>query len=190
MSNETLPDTAGMRRMYQNPVIGDKAVFLRTSRETGGSFTLLEVELVPGGGNTLHFHTAVSETFTPVQGELQLQSGNEWKVVKPGESLTVPSGTVHCFRNPAGHPVKFQVELRPGHEGFENSLKIAYGLAAEGLTDRRSIPKNFSHLALLMTMSDTYPTGIFSLLTPILQWKARQARKRGVEKELLHKYCR
>ncbi|MDQ4141587.1 MAG: cupin domain-containing protein [Bacteroidota bacterium] len=178
------------RKIYENPMIGDKVVFLKTSRESGGECTLMELEVVAGGGNTLHTHTTASETFTVLEGNLEVQAGKERRLLKPGESFTVPPKTAHCFRNPSQQLIKFQVEFRPGHEGFENSLKIAYGLATDGLTNKKSIPKSFSHLALLSTMSDTYPTGIFSLITPLLRWKARQAREQGIEKELMDKYCR
>jgi mannose-6-phosphate isomerase-like protein (cupin superfamily) len=178
------------RRTYENPVIGDKIVFLKTSRETNGACTLIDLTLAPGGGNTPHVHRIASETFIALEGNLEVHCGNERRAIGPGESFTVPPGAVHCFRNPSVGPIRCQVKMEPGHEGFENSVKIAYGLATEGLTNCRSIPRRFSHAALLVTMSDTYPTGIFSLLLPILHWKARQARRRGVEQELMNRYCR
>ena len=189
MSHLTSTPPTSSRRTYENPVIGDKIVFLRTSRETDGAYTLIELELAPGGGNTLHTHRTFTETFIPLEGKLEVQCGRERRVIEPGEFFTVPVGATHCFRNPTNGPIKFQVKLESGHQGFENSVKIAYGLATEGLTDHRSIPRNFAHLALLATMSDTYPTGIFSLLMPVLRWKARQARRLGIEQKLMNRYC-
>lgn len=85
--------------------------------------------------------------------------------------------------------MKFTVELRPGHAGFENSLKIAYGLAKDGLTNNKSIPKSLSHLAVLADIGGTVPGGIFSKLMPLLRWQAGRARKKGIEKMLIEKYC-
>ena len=190
MSTPSMHAATASSRTYENPVIGDKVVFLKTSRETGGAYTLLQLELAPGGGNALHIHGTTAETFIPTEGNLEVQCGKERKVIGPGACFTVPAGAVHCFHNPTDQPISFQVKLEPGHEGFENSVKIAYGLATDGLTDRRSVPRNFGHLALLVTMSDTYPVGLVSLLMPVLRWKARQARKRGVERNLFERYCR
>jgi hypothetical protein len=35
------------KRVFENPVFGDKATFLKTADETGGAYTLLEIELAP-----------------------------------------------------------------------------------------------------------------------------------------------
>ncbi|GEO03623.1 hypothetical protein AAE02nite_12870 [Adhaeribacter aerolatus] len=189
MNALTFPEPPFSQRIYENPIIKDKAIFLKTSRETNGEYTLIEVEVAPGGGNELHIHRTFSETFRPLAGDLEVQVGKKRTLLKQGESYTVQPLTHHAFHNPSDKPVKFLVELRPGHEGFEQSIKIAYGLACDGLTNNKSVPKKFSHLALVLTLSDTYLPGFLSLLMPVFKWKARQARKRGIEKELLNTYC-
>jgi mannose-6-phosphate isomerase-like protein (cupin superfamily) len=177
-------------RIYYNPVIGDKVVFLETCAQTGGAYTLIEVEVVPAGGPSLHAHRTYSETFIQVEGELQVQVGKEERILKPGDSWTVPAKTLHRFRNLSNKPVRFQVKLVPGNEGFENSVKLACGLAQEGLTNREGMPKNLSHAAVLLGFFDPHPTGILRLMMPFFRWKARQARKRGIEAELMDRYCR
>jgi hypothetical protein len=67
---------------------------------------------------------------------------------------------------------------------------IAYGLAKDGLTNREGMPKKLDYAALLLDFFDPEPTGMLRLMMPFLRWKARQARKRGVEKELIDRYCR
>ncbi|MBD0276776.1 MAG: cupin domain-containing protein [Flavisolibacter sp.] len=177
------------KRVFENPVIGDRVTFLKTAEETNGAYTLLEIDLVPKGGNALHYHRSFSETFTAVEGELGVQAGNEHKVLTPGASYTIAPMLVHRFYNAGDKPIRFQVELRPGHTGFENSMKIAYGLARDGLTDKKSVPKKFSHMALLITMSDTNVPGLLSLLMPLFKWKAKQAHTKRVYSELIEKYC-
>jgi mannose-6-phosphate isomerase-like protein (cupin superfamily) len=185
---QTKPQAAG-RKVYLNPVIGDKLVFLNTARETGGAYTLVEIELAPGGGNIPHIHRAFSEMFIPLEGTLQVRNGNQQLHLHPGQTHTVPPGTPHCFGNPSDKPIRFQVELRPGHEGFENSLKIANGLACDGLTNGKGVPRNLAHLSVVGILGDTYLPGILALCMPFFRWKARRARKQGVEKELLERYC-
>ncbi|MDQ3842887.1 MAG: cupin domain-containing protein [Bacteroidota bacterium] len=177
------------KRVFENPVIGDRVTFLKTSEETNGAYTLLEIDLIAKGGNALHYHRSFSETFTTVEGELSLQAGNEHKVLKPGASYTIAPMQVHRFYNAGDKPIRFQVEFRLGHAGFENSMKIAYGLARDGLTDKKSVPKKFSHMALLITMSDTNIPGFLSLLMPLFKWKAKQADMKKVYSELIAKYC-
>ncbi|HEX8529977.1 MAG TPA: cupin domain-containing protein [Cytophagales bacterium] len=184
----TKPQAAG-RKVYLNPVIGDKLVFLKTARETGGAYTLVEIELAAGGGNMPHIHRAFSETFIPLEGTLGVRSGREKLRLHPGQVHTVPPGTPHYFHNPSDQPVRFQVELRPGHEGFENSLKIAYGLAGDGLTNGKGVPRNPMHLSVVGILGDTYLPGPLALLMPLFRWLARRARRNGVEKELLQRYC-
>ncbi|MBD0258840.1 MAG: cupin domain-containing protein [Cytophagales bacterium] len=190
MQPSTQPDRPVHRKVYENPTIGDKAVFLQTSAETGGAYTLLEIELAAGGGNPLHAHRTYTETFIPVEGELEVQLGKERKLLRPGETCTVPLRAVHCFRNPSDKPIRFRVKLVPGNEGFEYSVMIAYGLAKDGLTNREGMPKNLAYAAVLLHFFDPEPTGMLRLMMPFLRWKARQARKRGVEQELIDRYCR
>jgi mannose-6-phosphate isomerase-like protein (cupin superfamily) len=184
----TTPQAAG-RKVYCNLVIGDKLVFLKTARETGGAYTLLEIELAPGGRNMPHIHQTFSETFIPLEGTLEVRSGKQQLRLLPGQVHTVPPGAPHYFHNPSDQPIRFQVELRPGHEGFENSLKIAYGLAGDGLTNGKGVPRNLMHLSVVGILGDTYLPGILALFMPFFRWMARRARRQGVEKELLQRYC-
>jgi quercetin dioxygenase-like cupin family protein len=190
MNSTTTLSTPAGRKVYENPTIGDKVVFLQTTSETGGAYTLAEVHLAPRGGNPLHAHRSYTETFIPVEGELEVQLGKERKLLRPGETCTVPLRAVHCFRNPSDKPITFRVKLVPGSEGFEQCLKIAYGLAKDGLTNREGMPKNLAYAAVILNFFDPEPIGLIRLMMPFFRWKARQARKRGVEKELIDRYCR
>src|SRR6478735_9037994 len=121
-----------MKRTIVNPVIKDEATFLRTARESDSKVSELQITLAPGGGNRMHYHKTYSETFIAVDGELGLRLGrNGTKLLKPGERYTVQPMQHHCFFNPGGNTVKFNILIEPGHEGFENSLRILYGLAKD-----------------------------------------------------------
>jgi quercetin dioxygenase-like cupin family protein len=177
------------RKVLENPLIKDKVTFLRTSAETEGAYTLLEVELAVGGGNSLHAHTSFDEEFIPMEGLLGIEVEKQKWEVKPGESAIAPIGKWHRFFNPGDKPIRFQVKLTPGSEGFERGLSIAYGLAGDGATNKKGIPKQFSHLALITSMTDTVIPGIFSIIQPILRWKARKAMENGIDQYLINKYC-
>jgi quercetin dioxygenase-like cupin family protein len=177
------------RKVYENPIYGDKAVFLKTAEQTNGLCTLIEMELAAGGGNEPHLHETYAETFTVIQGDLTLLTGKEYKTLKKGESFTVPPKMVHCFKNRSKSIVKFLIEFTPGQPGFEKVLKISYGLAKDGLTSKKGVPKKFSHFALLIVLSAVRVPGIFSLMMPAFKWSANRAIKNGEAEELIQRYC-
>jgi hypothetical protein len=82
------------------------------------------------------------------------------------------------------------VELRPGHSGFEKALKVAYGLAAEGLAAANGAPKNPYDLALAFEWGEGRLPGVFAVLEPVFRLLAKRARLKGINRELEEKYCR
>lgn len=179
---------AAPRRFY-NPIQRDYATFLETSADTNGQRSLIEIELAPGGGNKPHYHHIFSERFEVLEGTLQVQLGKSFHTLRPTQSATAHANTLHCFSNPTDRAVRFLVELRPGHTGFERALQIGYGLASDGKTNAQSLPTNIYHLALLFTMSDSIVPGPFAIVAPIFRLLAARARKLGIEQELIRTYC-
>jgi mannose-6-phosphate isomerase-like protein (cupin superfamily) len=179
-----------MKRTIDNPVIRDQATFLLTSAESGGTCSKLEITLMPGGGNPLHYHKTYAETFFAVEGDLGLRTGrHETRILKPGESFTVEPMMLHSFFNPGSSQVRFRIEIRPGHEGFENSLRILYGMAGDGLTNRKSIPRSLVHTALIVCMSDMNAPGLLTVMYPLLKRIASTKKARAEEQRLLERYC-
>lgn len=176
-------------RSIYNPIQRDRVTFLKTSAETGGELTLVEVELSPGGGTPLHYHRSYDERFTAITGELGLQVGNEQRALRPGESALVERGVLHRFYNATPQPVRFYGEILPGQVGFEQSLYINYGLARDGKVSAGGAPKGLLTLALLVVLSDTRFPGRLALLNPAFGLLARIARWRGVESALLARYA-
>jgi quercetin dioxygenase-like cupin family protein len=178
------------KRIFENPLIKDRIMLVESSKETGGAYTLIEVELKPRGGNRLHYHKSITEKFTAVKGELWVDVGNQRIRLQPGESATAPADSLHRFYNPGDRSIIFRVKLTPGHEMFEHGLAIAYGLAKEGRVSRKGIPKNLDHMALLMSLTDTGIPGFFSIIQPIMKWRATKAMEKGMHHELIERYCK
>lgn len=135
------------KRTFVNPNFYDTATFIRTSEE----FEVAEVILY-------------------------VQVGKEKKVLKVGEPLTVPASTPHGFYNETNDTVNFQIALKPGHTGMENFIKIFYGLASDGLSDKKVKPKNFARLAVARIISDSNAQGWMSLLSPVIRIVANRAK--------------
>lgn len=182
------PQNAASRTIH-NPVTHYSATFVKTTRESGGTKSELNFTLHPGGGNEFHYHKSYTETFTALKGQLGVKVGGKMVILNEGESHTIKPGEVHCFFNPTSTVTEFKVEIIPGHEGFENALRILYGLAADGLTNKNGIPTNIKHIALIATMSDMNLPGFFTWIFPLLQLIAKRARKAGLERSLLARYC-
>jgi len=177
------------KRVFCNPKIKDKVTVLKTSEETNGEYILVEVELAVGGGVPLHYHTSFAETFIAVEGVVGIDVGKQKLRLQPPQSATAQKMELHRFYNPGKAPVRFRVKISPAENRFLESLCIGYGLAEDGLTTNNGTPKKFNHLAVLLDHSDTRFTGPIGLIQPLLLHQAKRARKKGVLKALLEKYC-
>lgn len=179
-----------MKRTIVNPIIKDTVTFLQTSKESSGKITDLELTLMPGGGNILHYHN-YAEKFTAIDGELGLKLGKkETLILKPGESYTVPAMAHHNFFNPSDREIRFGAQVEPGHQGFEYMLRILYGLAEDGLTDKESKPKSLKNTAIVICMAEVNAPGLLTLMLPLFKMIARKAKKNGEEQKLIERYCR
>jgi len=177
------------RRRIVNPVQGDAFTFIETSEESGGKRSLGEIEVAPGGKVTPHFHRSYTERFAVLKGRLNLMIDGEQLTLEPGEEATVPIGALHAWSNAGAEPVVAQVELRPGQPGFETSLRVAYGLAAEGRALRNGMPRNPLHAALLLEWGDGRLPGVYAVLEHGLRLLARLARAIGVDRRLRQRYA-
>ncbi len=177
------------RRIY-NPVQKDYVTFLKTSEETQGKQTLVDVELAPKGGVGLHYHKTYSEKFDCLDGELKVQAGKTIYILLPGQTITAEPMINHRFFNTSDRVCKFRVELQPASRGFEQSLQIGYGLARDGQTNSKGFPNNRLALAWLFDISESNLPGWMSLFEFILRRQAKKARANGLDKELLEKYVK
>jgi quercetin dioxygenase-like cupin family protein len=181
--------TIQQRRIY-SPVQKDAAIFLETAEESGGQRSLFEIELAPGGGNAPHSHLTYAERFTAVEGELTVYVEGLAHSLRPGDEASAAPGVMHCFSNHTDELVRFHVELTPGHRGFEQALQIGYGLAEDGLTNDKGIPKNLVYAGVLMDMGEMRVAGPLRLLVPMFKLLARWGRRRGVDAALVERYVR
>jgi quercetin dioxygenase-like cupin family protein len=190
-SGRRLPsrETAEERRYY-HPIQKDYATFLETSEETGGEYTLIEIEVAPGGGNAPHYHLTYDEHFEVLEGELEVLLGKETRVLRTGEKAVAKKNTLHRFRNTTPERTRFLVRLRPGHVGFEKAIKVAYSLASDGRVRSDGTPRNLYHLAVLLEWSDIRFPGVLTLAEPLFRLLARRARRKGVDRELEARYLR
>jgi mannose-6-phosphate isomerase-like protein (cupin superfamily) len=179
-----------MPQVYLNPITQEKATILKTSEQTNGAYTLIEVELQPGGGNPIHFHEQFTEHFFPQEGVLGVHYLGKEIFLKPDEDFKVPLLDVHRFYNPNDQPIIFRAKLEPGQPGFENFMAVLFGLVRDGKTfSKNQIPYNPFHAFLLFEWGDTQVDHfLFRLFRPLISILVTLSRKLGYEKRLLEKY--
>jgi mannose-6-phosphate isomerase-like protein (cupin superfamily) len=187
-AGDAIENQVSRARRYYHPIQKDYATFLETSEESGGERTLIEVEVAHGGGNDPHYHLTYDEHFEVLEGALEVLVGKGTVTLRPGEKAVATKNTLHRFRNPTKGPARFLVELRPGHSGFEKAIKVAYGLASDGLASANGTPRNLYYTALLMEWSDIRLPGIYTVVGPLFRLLARRARRKGIDRELEARY--
>lgn len=179
-------------KTYYNPINGETTTLLTTAEDSDGTLTQFEVSLTPGGGNPLHYHKGFTEEFTAVKGKLGLQLGRKELYLSPGETAIVPPYTHHRFYNNTSEAIIFRVNLTPAQPGFENFLKAMFGLVNDGGTiTKNQIPKNIYHTAIMYHWGDThFSNPLARVIAPLFGLLYKRAIKKGVEQQLLEKYCR
>lgn len=178
-------------RTIQNPVTGQRAIFIETARESGGARTVLDVETTPGGGVLLHQHADHEERIEVLEGEIEVTMGGITRRIHAGEDVVIEAGAVHAWRNPSADRVlRFRGTMTPGHPGFETVLRVSFGLAGDGGLRPSGIPRRLADLALLAEWDPSLlAVGPRRLLMPLLRWSARRARTHGRAADLLHRYA-
>lgn len=104
-------------------VVGDVVTIKATGKETGGAYSLIEVQTPPGGGAPMHFHTQEDEAFLPLEGEYELVIPEKSVSLAPGAFAFVPRGTVATYRNAGSTWGRMLILCTPaGHEEFMRAI--------------------------------------------------------------------
>jgi len=132
----------------ENPVTGERLVFRKTSRETGGQAVVFETLVQPNGFvAAAHVHPSQEERFEILRGSVGFKIGRKKLVAGPGQRLSIPAGTPHKFWNAGDDEAHFVCEVRPALQ-FEQLIETMFSLAADGKTNRKGMP-NLLRLAVI-----------------------------------------
>lgn len=104
-------------------LVGTDLVTIRVRAEnTQGRYSVVELESAPGSNLPLHTHE-FSEMYVVLSGEYEVQrefdrrGGLAVLKVREGESVTIPTGAMHSFRNASAETSRMLAVMSPG--GFE-----------------------------------------------------------------------
>jgi mannose-6-phosphate isomerase-like protein (cupin superfamily) len=91
--------------------------FYATSKETGGTFGLMELTVPPGVGPAPHIHAREAEIFYVLEGKMTFASPHGVIEAPAGTLVHGPKGTPHVWRNSGDVPARMLDLVVPG--GFE-----------------------------------------------------------------------
>jgi quercetin dioxygenase-like cupin family protein len=131
-----------------HPVTGERIVFRKRSRDTGGELLEFYLYLAPGGFIAApHIHPNQEERFEVGGAAVMIRVGREERLYQPGEVAVVPAGVPHVWWNPSPEESATLIQLRPALD-METFFETLFGLARDGKVNRKGLP-NPLHLMVL-----------------------------------------
>lgn len=114
-------------------LVGDHYTVLVSGEDTAGQFTVIDMLVSPGGGPPPHRHD-FEETFSILEGELEVTFRGETRTVVAGTTLNIPANAPHAFRNASESTVHMLCTCSPaGQDAF-------FQLVGDPLTSRTAAP--------------------------------------------------
>ncbi len=132
-----------------NPVSGERITFRRTAADTNGELLEFDLTLAPDGHVPgAHVHPEQEERFFVHSGRMEFRLGFRKIVAEAGDSVIIPAGRVHKFKNAGDGEAQVRVQVVPALD-MEELFETTVALAEEGNTNRKGMPKPL-HLSLFV----------------------------------------
>jgi mannose-6-phosphate isomerase-like protein (cupin superfamily) len=127
--------------VIENPVTGQRIVFRRTSAETGQQVSEFDGLFRPGGfAGPAHVHPVQDERFEVIRGRASFMVRGEETELGEGQTLEVPKGTPHTFRNAGPEELHVRMWFHPGTPSTEEFFETFFRAGREGYANRRGMP--------------------------------------------------
>lgn len=102
----------------------------QTAQDTQGTcFEVLHVLTPRFGELPIHFHPQAEKSYRVLEGILEMCIDGQWRLVKPGETATVPMGIPHTIRNSQAEAVRLISIYKPAL-GFERFFRRMHMMLA------------------------------------------------------------
>ena len=125
----------------QDVWIDDPALRQRLRFTRSGDEQQVEIRVDPGGGVPPHVHPRIEERFEVLEGSPSILSGRRWQTASPGDTVVVPPGTRHAYRNRESVSAHMICHVAPPSSSLQVFLEDAAALARAGKVGRGGIPK-------------------------------------------------
>jgi mannose-6-phosphate isomerase-like protein (cupin superfamily) len=113
-----------------------------SSRQTDGTFCVVEMTTKPGDGVSLHVHDRDEEFYYILEGAYEMEAGDEHFTAQVGAIVVIPRDVPHQFRNAGSVPARALMIFRPG--GFDELGREMREAAAAGTLDKQQRQAIFS----------------------------------------------
>lgn len=99
--------------------------FLCRAEDTGAAWSLMENVIPRNAGPPPHSH-AWDEAYYLISGEVEFEIAGEPRLVRAGDFVYAPGGTVHAFRGASDEPARMLIFDAPAHaEAFFKDIARA-----------------------------------------------------------------
>lgn len=149
--------------------IGTKFIVRKTSRDTNGTSFDMEWELEPyAPGAPVHIHPDAIETYTIMEGEMEVFLNDKWITARKGDKIIVEKGIPHTYKNTTNKVVKLYNTHEPAMQ-FENFFEGLGKVCDSGVIKHRKMSLNaIISMSVLWTK---YPNEIKSIKPPFFVMK-------------------
>jgi quercetin dioxygenase-like cupin family protein len=94
-------------------ILGDFYSVKISGSETGGRYSIWEIDVAPNNGPPMHRHSREDEAFYVLEGEFSFPYGNSKIKAGKGEFAYVPRGEFHTYKNVGSSAGKLLVVITP-----------------------------------------------------------------------------
>lgn len=159
-----------------NKRTGQQMIFLKTWAETNGTQLQIECFSPPAAAREPeHIHPRQENRFHIISGKLLFLINGKEITAGPGETISVPKNTPHCFCNPFTDDAHYIQEFYPALK-TDRLFETFFELAERDKLDHKGAPNIFRTAQLMLFFKNEIRISkpawfiqkiIFSLLSPI-----------------------
>jgi len=137
--------------ILENPVTGESMRILESTAQTFKvQYSLRPHGEIPGE----HLHPHKEQRISVLSGEMHLRINGEHRIVRAGQTTTIPVGARHFQWNPCDAEAVVTEEIRPAGR-IHDFFKVLFGLARDGRTDGNGYPSLVLSAALFSEFQDS-----------------------------------
>jgi quercetin dioxygenase-like cupin family protein len=163
--------------VIENPVTGQRLIFLVTSADSDGEVFAAEGIFPPGGfAGVAHIHPHQDEHFEVLAGHGVFDIDGGRHVLGAGDTIDVPRRTKHTFANAGEDEMRVRFEFRPALASTDRFYELYFAFAQQGRVNTKAMPGLLdiatvwsvtSEHAVLATPPPVIQHALFRVLAPI-----------------------
>jgi quercetin dioxygenase-like cupin family protein len=145
--------------ILENPVTGESMRILEsTAQMFKAQYSLRPHGEIPGE----HLHPHKEQRISVLAGEMHVRINGEHRIVRAGQTATIPIGARHFQWNPCATEAVVIEDIRPAGR-IHDFFKVLFGLARDGRTDENGHPSLVLSAALFSEFRDAIRPAAFGL---------------------------